>query len=176
MPWQRWTVAESQLQPQICRHAHLRWRAEGRKQELEARDEVKRGKRGIDDTLLLSPCSHPHLTWPPVRPLTLGRHPQQTPERVRSARGHGVPAQGKALLNPFIYTHSDAHSFHSHSICPLDLIIKTQRQISRLVAAAQKQMMPNTWLLCGLSAESSETVATASFAFPLEQKRSYFRD
>lgn len=43
----------------------------------------------------------------------------------RSARGRGVPTQGKALLNP-LYTQSS----QSHPTCPPDLPIKTQEQIS----------------------------------------------
>lgn len=66
-----------------------------------------------------------------AHPVTLGRRPQpNTRGGKRSARVHGVPSQGKALLNPSIHTHVSAHYSHPHSTCPLDLTIETQEQIS----------------------------------------------
>ncbi len=81
-------------------------------------------------------------------------HPWQT-STAKHQREKGQPEamgshHGAKLSSIPLYTHTYTHYSHSHSTCPLDLTIKTQEQISRLVTAAQKQMTPNTWLLYGL--------------------------
>lgn len=48
----------------------------------------------------------PHLSPPPHIHSPLADVHSQTPEGKRSARGHGVPPRGKALLNPSVHTHT----------------------------------------------------------------------
>lgn len=164
----RWTIPKSRSsQPQICHRPHLkderqtqeeretdggetgisgscrrrrrRWRR-WRKEEKRSRRVRLPHLHGRASSLHAHPLAHPWQT-------STAKHQR---EEKRSARDHGVPPRGKAFLNPSLHTHIHTRCSHSHSTCPLDLTIKTQEQISWLVTAAQKQMMPNTWLLYGL--------------------------
>lgn len=49
---------------------------------------------------------HPHLSQALHIQSPLADVHSQTPEGERSARGHGVPPRGKALLNPYVHTHT----------------------------------------------------------------------
>ncbi|CAK6949939.1 Hypothetical predicted protein [Scomber scombrus] len=49
---------------------------------------------------------HPHLSQSVQIQSPLADVHSQTPEGKRSARGHGVPSRGKALLNPSVHTHT----------------------------------------------------------------------
>ena len=100
------------------------------------------GKRRGDHREFTGPCSNPHLRAGHPWQTSTAKHPRER----GSARGHGRgPTAGQSFPQSLCtHTHTHTHSPRSHSTCPLDLPIKTQEQISRLVTTAQKQMMPNT--------------------------------
>lgn len=86
----------------------------------------------------------PHLQPVAAHPLTLGRRPQPNARGGKVTQRPWGPTTGAKLSSIPLHTHIRTHYSHSHAACPLDLTIKTQEQILRLVTAAQKQMTPNT--------------------------------
>lgn len=73
-------------------------------------------ERGEEITESSSVRIRPHLSSSLHIQSPLSDVHRQTPERKRSARGHGVPSRGKALLNPSIHTHTlFPSSFHMPS-------------------------------------------------------------
>lgn len=114
--WQRRCLHEDglllrRLLPQICHHPHLK--DERQTQEEGERDRNKwlasttmMEERGEEITESSSVGIHPHLSWALHIQSALADVHRQTPEGRRSARGHGVPRQGKALLNPSTHTYT----------------------------------------------------------------------
>lgn len=111
------------------------------------RGRQRRGEKWSVATMTRSrvPSSPEPVAAPSV---TLGR---ASPAEHRKGEwgGEGQPGDmgshhGAKLSSIPLCTHRYTHYSHPHPSCPLDLTVKTQEQISRLVTAAQKQMMPNT--------------------------------
>lgn len=177
VPEWRWTVPLSRLHPQICHHPHLKDERQtqedgetdgeisgsGRRWRRWWRKEEKRSQRVSQSAFI--------LTW---ASRCTSSHPWQT-STAKHQREKGQPGamgshHGAKLSSIPLYTHTSKRYSHSHSTCPLDLTIKTQEQISRLVTAAQKQMTPNTWLLYGLFLQGGmRGAAAAGFGIPLVQ-------
>lgn len=158
LTWPLETVATAQASMKIDYHrkadyAHKSvivptWKTRGRRRKRGRRRESGTENEGFVATMTRSRGDHtalrPHLSQKLQLQSPLAAVHSQAVGGGGSARGYGVPPQVKAR---FMHTHSRYSS--SHHTHPLDLAIKTQEQISPLVTAAQKQMIPNTWLLYG---------------------------
>lgn len=108
-------------------------------------------ERGEEITESSLACIHPHLSQSLHIQSPLADVHSQTPEGKKVSQRPWGPITGQSSPQSlYTHTHIYTHYSHLHSTCPLDLTIKTQEQIFWLVTAAQKQMMPNTWLLYGL--------------------------
>lgn len=124
-------------------------------------------ERGEEITESSSVRIRPHLSQSLHIQSPLADVHSQTPEGKRSARGHGVPSRGKALLNPSIYTHTYTHTIPI--LIPHALLTSLLKHRSK--SPDWSQQLRNKWcqipdFCMAFSAGWHERPAAAGFGIP----------